>query len=471
MDLEILDERFKMGITSYTKEEQTKILKAYELAYKMHETQLRKSGEPYIIHPLNVALILLSLEADCQTICAGLLHDVLEDTAINLLQLEKMFGEEITVLVDSVSKLARRYFKDKHQQKLASMRKLVSSFETDARVIAIKLADRLHNMRTLEYQSVPKQIAISEETLKIFCPLAQKIGAYDIKHELEDLCFEYLNREKYNELNQKRIALQKENEKRLISIMINLKHLLLQNGIYNDIRYQRKNVYGIYERIGNNESIKDIHDLFSLIVLVPSKDDCYRVKEIIDRTYNHQPKFDKDYIVNPKPNMYQSLHTTALDDDQLIQFQIRTKEMHIISTEGLIGYWSLYGKEARQKMQTDLYKYGFQLLSELNKRIQDDEQYVNILTSQVLGKQIYVYDSNGICYELPLGSTATDFAYLLDENLGDHIWKAIINGVEQEPFVPLKNNDYVSIITKKETNDKKMGKTFLTLSRKQKSMI
>ena len=351
MNIDVLLELVKM----YNEEEVEMIRKAYEYANHMHSGQTRQSGEPYIIHPLNVAYIVAEMHADRNTVCAALLHDTLEDTSATKEEIADLFNRDIANLVDGVTKISKMNFSSKIEQNLANTRKIITSITDDVRIIIIKLADRLHNMRTLEYKSVFKQKENSLETLEIFVPLAYYIGAYRIKSELEDISFRYLKPKEYRKLYNIMSRASEENNVVLTEVLQNIEYILTNENIPNEIKVRTKNIYGIYKRQCEGYKISDIHDLLSLKIMVNELWDCYKTLGLIHSKYHPVNEMFKDYICNPKTNLYQSLHTTIFAPrDKLVQTQIRTFDMDKIASFGLTAYWDINKGDARDKMQKDL---------------------------------------------------------------------------------------------------------------------
>lgn len=354
-------EDLKRIIMEYNPIEVEIITKAYEYAKQLHEGQYRQSGEPYISHPVNVAYILAEMHADRDTICAWLLHDTLEDTNITKEDIAHEFNREIANLVDGVTKLAKMNFSSKEEQNLANTRKIITGITDDVRIIIIKLADRLHNMRTLEHKSEFKQKENSLETMDIFVPFAYYIGAYGIKSELEDLSLKYLKPDMYKEIEGKKSKLEDSSNSCLQEMLNQIKEILNNEQIPNEIKIRTKNIYGIYKRLQEGHKLQDIHDLLALKVIVDDISSCYRTLGLVHSKYRPINDKFKDYICNPKTNMYQSLHSTVFGPkDRIVQTQIRTFDMDKVATYGLTAYWDIDKGKARETMQQDLRdKYQF----------------------------------------------------------------------------------------------------------------
>ena len=438
------------NLKTYNEEEVEIVTKAYYYALNLHDGQFRQSGEPYISHPLNVAYILTDMHADRDTICAGLLHDTLEDTNISKEDIAHDFNQNIANLVDGVTKLSKMNFSSKQDQNYANTRKIITGITEDVRIIIIKLADRLHNMRTLEFKSEFKQKENALETMEIFVPLAYYIGAYRIKSELEDLSFKYLKPDVYKTIKEKQSKVKNDSEECLNEMLYNIKRVLDDKNIPNEIKIRTKNIYGIYRRLSDGHKLSDIHDLLALKIMVDEVENCYRTLYLIHSKYHPINDKFKDYICNPKTNMYSSLHTTVFGpDDRLVQTQIRTFAMDKIASFGLTAYWDEEKGKARDVMQKDL-KEKFQFfksLTEINSMFCDNQEFVNQVKNELFAGRIYVYTTKGDIIELPKGSTPIDFAYKIDTNIGNTMVGVFVN----DKFVPvdyvLHNKDRVRIIT------------------------
>ena len=443
-------DRLLKEVEKYNKEDIQKIRKAYEFANYLHKGQYRQSGEPYITHPLNVALILANMNADSDTLCAALLHDTLEDTSATKDDIEYFFNSEVANLVDGVTKISKMNFSSKKEQNLANTRKIITGITNDVRIIIIKLADRLHNMRTLEYKSKFKQKENAIETMEIFVPLAYYIGAYKIKSELEDISLRYLKSETYRELEYKKIKIEEESKDILEEMLEKIETTLNNKEIPNEIKLRTKNIYGIYKKIKMGFKLTDIHDLLALKIMVEDIEDCYKVLGYVHSTYHPINSKFKDYICNPKTNMYRSLHTTLFGpEERLVQAQIRTFNMDKIATHGLTAYWDINKDGARDKMQKDL-KNKFQFfksLTEINDMFRDNQEFITQVKVELLSEKVYVYTSSGEIIELPVGATPIDFAYKLDETIGNTMIGAYVNDENVPVDYRLISKDRVRIIT------------------------
>ena len=437
-------------LNEYNREEVEVIKKAYEYAKKLHDGQYRQSGEPYINHPLNVAYILADMHADRDTICAGLLHDVLEDTEITKEDIAHDFNQNVANLVDGVTKLSKMNFSSKQEQNLANTRKIITGITEDVRIIIIKLADRLHNMRTLQFKSEFKQKENALETMEIFVPLAYYIGAYRIKSELEDLSLRYLKPDMYKKIEERKLKIEEDSNSCLQEVLLKIQVMLNDKNIPNEIKVRTKNIYGIYKRLSEGQKLADIHDLLALKIMVDEVANCYYALGMIHQEYHPINNKFKDYICNPKTNMYQSLHTTVFGpDDRLVQTQIRTFEMDKVASFGLTAYWDVEKGNARDVMQEDL-KSKFQFfksLTEINSMFGDNQQFVNQVKCELFSDKVYVYTTSGETIELPKGATPIDFAYKIHTDIGNTMVGVFVN----DEYVPidyvLKNKDRVRIVT------------------------
>lgn len=437
-------------IAEYNNEEVEIIRKAYSYAEELHKGQKRQSGEEYITHPLNVAYILADMHADRDTVCAGLLHDTLEDTSITKEDIASIFNKDIANLVDGVTKISKMNFSSKQDQNLANTRKIITSITEDVRIIIIKLADRLHNMRTLGFKSKFKQKENAMETMDIFVPLAYYIGAYRIKSELEDLSLQYLYPDKYKRIEDIKLRIEDDSKRCLEEMLQTIKEILRDKDIPHEIKVRTKNIYGIYKRMEQGHKLSDIHDLLSLKIMVDTIANCYQTLGLIHSKYHPINDKFKDYIYNPKTNMYMSLHTTVFgEDDRLVQTQIRTFDMDKVASFGLTAYWDINKGEARNVMQADLkdkYQF-FKSLIEINSVFADNQEFVSQVKRELFTDKVYVYTPKGEIVELPKGSTAIDFAYKIHSNIGNTMVSAIVNDKPVEADYVLQNKDRVRIIT------------------------
>ena len=447
------------------------IEKAYKTADEAHHGQVRKSGEPYIIHPLYVAIILADLELDKETICAGILHDVVEDTIITKEEIEKEFGSDVALLVDGVTKLKQFQIsnddedpnatiqkiisKDKEKLELQAenLRKMFLAMAKDIRVIVIKLADRLHNMRTLDHMPPEKQQRIARETLDIYSPIADRLGISRIKVELDDLSLKYLEPEAYKELN-KLIAVRKSEREKYIQAIVNEVSNHIKNaGIEARIDGRVKHFFSIYKKMVNqNKTIDQIYDLFAVRIIVKSVRDCYAALGVIHEIYKPIPGRFKDYIAMPKPNMYQSLHTTLIGSSgQPFEIQIRTEEMHKEAEYGIAAHWKY--KEAADgkkvpKQEEEKLSWLRQIL-EWQKDLADNKEFLDLLKSDLdlFSDSVYCFTPTGDVKNLPAGSTPIDFAYSIHSAVGNKMVGARVNGQLVTIDYVINNGDRVEIIT------------------------
>ena len=437
-------------VRNYNPEEEDIIRRAYDYAEELHKGQYRESGEPYIVHPLNVAYILAEMHADRDTICAGLLHDVIEDTKVTKGDLIADFSLDIANLVDGVSKISKLNFSSKIEETAANTRKIITGLTEDVRIIIIKLADRLHNMRTLQYKKEFKQKENALETMEIFVPLAYCIGAYRIKSELEDIAFRYLYPETYKKLLFQREIVEEDSKECLEEMLYKINGILDDRGISHEIKVRTKNIYGISKRLEEVSTIGDIHDLLSLKIMVGEEEQCYQTLGLVHKEYHPMPKKIKDYICNPKTNMYQSLHTTVFGpSDRLVQTQIRTFDMDKVASFGITSYWDIEKGNARVVMQEDIkrkYQF-FKSLLEINSVFGDNQEFVKQVKYELFSDQVYVYTPKGDRISLPKGATPIDFAYKIHTNVGNMMRYAIVNNEQVNDDYVLKNDDRVTIIT------------------------
>lgn len=430
------------------------IEQAYTFARDAHQGQLRVSGEEYIHHPLGVAKILSELQIDATSICASLLHDVVEDTSISLETIEKKFGKEIAMLVDGVTKLSRIEYKSKEEQQLENYRKMFLAMAKDIRVVLVKLADRLHNMRTLKYMAPQKQKYTARETLEIFAPLANRLGMYSVKWELEDLSFRYLEPEKYYELVEK--VKQKRQERQ--AIVDEATHVLAEKlkevGIDAEIQGRPKHFYSIYRKmLKDHKDLSEIYDLSALRVVVDSVKDCYGALGTVHTLWKPIPGRFKDYIAMPKSNMYQSLHTTVIGTQgQPLEIQIRTLEMHRISEYGIAAHWKYKeGKNKEGGKDSDQKLSWLRQLLEWHQDLRDPREFLETVKLDVFADEVFVFTPKGDVVDLPAGAIPIDFAYKIHTDVGHRCVGARVNGKIVPLEYKLNNGDIVEIITSKQT--------------------
>lgn len=431
------------------------IKSAYDLAHAAHAGQKRASGEEYIIHPLHVAAILVDMHLDEATISAALLHDVVEDTTYTIEEMQEHFGDEVAMLIDGVTKLGRIEYKSKEEQQLENYRKLFLAMAKDIRVILIKLADRLHNMRTLKYMREDKQKRIATETLEIYAPLANRLGISSIKCELEDLCLRYLEPDSYYDLVENVKQKRQERQAFIDDAMEQLRERLVNAGVKAEIRGRAKHFYSIYKKMKrDNKDISEIYDLSAVRVLVDSVRDCYGVLGIIHEMWKPMPGRFKDYIAMPKSNGYQSLHTTVMTRGYPLEIQIRTFAMHQVSEYGFAAHWK-YKEAGKSIGAAGEYDKKFSWLRQmvnLQQELSDPREYVEALKVDVFSDEVFVFTPRGDVIDLPRGSIPLDFAYRIHTEVGNHCVGAKVNGRLVPLEYKLKNGDIVSIITNQANN-------------------
>jgi len=433
---------------NYSKEDTELINKAYEFAQKAHEGQLRESGEAYIVHPVQVALILADLGMDAATISAGLLHDVLEDTRYTYDDLLKTFNKEIADLVEGVTKLNKLEFKSKKEAQAENLRKMFIAMSKDARVIMIKLADRLHNMRTLRYLDEGSQHRIAQETIEIYAPLAHRLGIFKIKWELEDLALRYLDPDAYYDLVEKVATKRRQREEYINQVISTLKVKLAETGIDATVDGRPKHFYSIYRKMKyQGKTFEQIYDLMAVRVIVNTIPDCYAALGLVHTIWKPIPGRFKDYIAVPKPNMYQSLHTTVVGPEgEPVEIQIRTWDMHRTAEYGIAAHWKY--KEGRSK-NTDLdakLSWLRQIL-EWQSEDRDADEFVESLKVDLFSDEVLVFTPKGDVIDLPKGSTPLDFAYAIHSAVGNSCIGAKVNGKIVPLEYELQTGDIVEILT------------------------
>lgn len=427
--------------------------KAYRLAVEAHKDQKRKSGEPYIIHPLKVAYILAELELDRETIVAGILHDVIEDTIYSYEDISHMFSEEIAALVDGVTKLGKLSYSTKEEIQAENYRKMFLAMAKDIRVILIKLADRLHNMRTLNYMTPAKQREKAQETLDIYAPLAHRLGISKIRTEMEDLCFKYLNPDAYFDLEEKIEKKRIEREAFVNDIVKDVQAKMDEAGIKGKIEGRSKHFFSIYKKMVNqNKTLDQIYDLFAVRAIVDSVRDCYGVLGIVHTMYKPMPGRFKDYIAMPKSNMYQSLHNTLIGPSgEPFEIQIRTWEMHRTSEYGIAAHWKYKeGKTGDKSMKKEEAKLAWlRQILEWQKDMSDNKEYLDTikLDLNIFTDQVYAFTPQGDVIQLAKGSTPIDFAYMIHSAVGNKMVGARVNNKMVPIYWTIQNGDIVEIMT------------------------
>ena len=424
--------------------------KAFDTANRLHDGQFRKSGEPYIIHPVNVAYILAEMGMDDATIVGGLLHDVVEDTDYTREQLVNDFGEEIALLVDGVTKLGTIKFESKEEIQAENFRKMFLAMSKDIRVLIIKLADRLHNMRTMEYMKPEKIIEKCNETLDIYAPLASRLGISKVKFELEDLALKYLHPEEFQELKQKVNKRKEEREETINNVIAEIKDALDGMNLHYDIYGRAKHYYSIYKKMKmQHKQIDEIFDLIAVRIIVDNVKDCYAVLGIVHTMWKPIPGRFKDYIAMPKPNMYQSLHTTVIGDNgEPFEIQIRTYEMHQVAEYGIAAHWKYKEGDTSGKSSGDDIKLAWLRQSlEWQKDLKDPKDFLETMKMDLFASQVFVFTPKGDVIELPAGSTPLDFAFKIHSAIGCKCVGAKVNGKMVTIDYTLQNGDIVEIVT------------------------
>ncbi len=435
------------------------IQRAYDYSFKMHAGQTRKSGEPYVVHPVSVAGIIADLRLDAASVCAGLLHDVVEDTLATNDEISKAFGVEIAELVDGVTKLSKINFTSKEDRQAENFRKMVVAMARDIRVLVIKLCDRLDNMRTLEHMKPEAQERIARETVEIYAPLCNRLGIQSFKTELEDLSFKYLEPDAYTELVSQMQMTKKERDKYIADVCKTLSSRLASQNFAAEVHGRAKHLYSVFRKMKAQQSgLEAVHDLIAFRVVVESVSDCYATLGVIHSQWTPVPGRFKDYIALPKPNMYQSLHTTVIGPGrERIEIQIRTHEMHRVAERGIAAHWKYKergggGGIADQDAQR--FTWLRQLL-EWQKEIKDPAEFLEGVKVDLFQDEVYVFTPKGDVRVFPRGATPIDFAYQIHTQLGDHVTGARINGKIEPLRYKLRNGDVVEVITKADQHPNK----------------
>jgi guanosine-3',5'-bis(diphosphate) 3'-pyrophosphohydrolase len=422
--------------------------KAYIFSARAHREQVRSSGEPYLVHPLNVAYILAEMRLDETSIAVGLLHDVLEDTLTTKETLQEMFGNDVADLVDGVTKISRYNFVSKEEQQAETFRKMLLAMVSDLRVVLVKLADRLHNMRTLQFLAEEKRVSVAKETLEIYAPIANRLGMGKIKHELEDLSFQYLHPREYEELNRaihEKMAVSGDVVDRIKTMLARALH---ENGIDGDVHGRVKSTYSIWAKMRRQEiDIGQLYDYLAFRIITNSLKDCYASLGIIHQMWRPVPGRIKDYVAMPKPNFYQSLHTTVVaEKGQPFEVQIRTKEMDLIAEQGIAAHWKY--KEGRVGAHPDDANFlWLRQVMEWQQEIKDPRVFLDSLKIDLYPDEVYTFTPRGDVFAFPRGATPLDFAYRIHTDVGHRCVGARVNGKLLPLRTPLKNGDIVEILT------------------------
>ncbi|MFE0560115.1 bifunctional (p)ppGpp synthetase/guanosine-3',5'-bis(diphosphate) 3'-pyrophosphohydrolase [Paenibacillus sp. FSL W8-0187] len=445
-------ERLLEKASAYIKEpDLLRIQEAYEFAEQAHHGQVRKSGEPYILHPLAVADIVVNMQMDTLSIIAALLHDVVEDTTVSLEQIRERFGDTCALLVDGLTKLERIQFRSKEEQQNENYRKMFIAMARDIRVIVIKLADRLHNMRTLKYQSEESQRRISYETLEIFCPIAHRLGISAIKWEMEDIALRYLNPQQYYRIANLMHKKRAEREQYIDNVIVCIREKLDEMSIQADLSGRPKHIYSVFKKMTvKNKQFNEIYDLLAIRIIVDNIKDCYATLGIIHTLWKPMPGRFKDYIAMPKTNMYQSLHTTVVGPNgEPTEVQIRTWEMHRTAEYGIAAHWSYKEGSAGNGGSFDNKMTFFREILELQHETKDASEFVESLKMDFFSDLVFVFTPKGEVIELPSGSVPLDFAYRIHTEVGNRTIGAKVNGRIVPLDHQLKTGDIVEILTSK----------------------
>ena len=425
-----------------------KVVRAYEYANAAHKGQFRISGEAYIHHPLQVALILAELEMDTQSVVAALLHDVVEDTDISLKEIEENFGADVAVLVDGVTKLGKISYTTKEEQQIENLRKMFLAMAKDIRVILIKLADRLHNMRTLKSMTPEKQREKARETMEVYAPLAHRLGIATVKGELEDLALKYLDPVAYQEITEGIKQKKFERDEYISDVMQSLEDKLKEIGIKGQINGRAKHFYSIYRKMYNQQkTLDEIYDLFAVRIIVDTVSDCYTVLGMVHEQFSPIPMRFKDYIAMPKPNMYQSLHTTVIGPNgNPLEIQIRTWEMHDVAEKGVAAHWKYKEGISGSSDYDSKFAWVRQLL-EIQKETMDEDEFMRTLKIDMFADEVFVFTPQGDVINLPAGATPIDFAFAIHSAIGYKMMGARVNGKIVTIDTKLQNGDIVEILT------------------------
>ncbi len=459
-DISHIDDLIKK-IQQYTPNLNTsQIVKAYECSKKAHEGQKRLSGEPYIMHPLHVANILADLQMDQESIITALLHDVVEDTKVSLEQIKKEFGLTIASLVDGVTKISKMNFRNVHQKQSENIRKMIVAMGKDVRVILVKLADRLHNLRTLQHMSFSKQTRIANETLEIYTPLASRLGMNEMKIEMEDLSFKYSSPETFNFLNRKMLQINQDREQYSKEVIHILEKVLKNNKIEGcEVKGRYKNIYSIHRKMFRDSiSFEDIYDLVAFRICVKEVHECYEALGLVHALWRPVPGRFKDFIAMSKPNNYQSLHTTVIGPGgQKIEIQIRTYDMHLTAERGIAAHWiyKLQNKDKKIKSKTIGIFNWLQDLVSLHQSSSDSSEFLENVKLDLFESSIYVFTPAGDIKEFPKDATPIDFAYSIHTDMGSKIIGARVNNFQVPLKYKLRNGDTVEVITSKKQKPSK----------------
>ncbi|MFA6033136.1 MAG: bifunctional (p)ppGpp synthetase/guanosine-3',5'-bis(diphosphate) 3'-pyrophosphohydrolase [Myxococcota bacterium] len=443
------------------------IKKAYVYSAKLHQGQVRKSGEPYIVHPMEVAGLLADLKLDAQSVAAGVLHDVVEDTFATAAEIEEIFGKDVAFLVDGVTKLSMMSFANKEDQQSESFRKMVVAMAKDIRVILIKLCDRLNNMRTLDHMSPEARQRIAQETMDIYAPLANRLGISWVKIELEDLSFRHLHPQEYQALVDKLAQKSKERQRFIDEVMTTISKKLGENNLKPEVHGRIKHLYSIYRKmVSQNIEVDQIYDIIAFRIILNSVPECYEALGLIHSMWKPVPGRFKDFIAIPKLNMYQSLHTTVIGPHgERIEIQIRTSEMHKVAEQGIAAHWR-YKEGGKVVDNKDERRFAWlRQLMEWQKELKDPGEFMETVKLDMFADEVYVFTPKGDVVELPLGSTPIDFAYHVHTEVGNHCTGAKINGHIVPLKYRLKNGDTIEVTTSPTQKPSRDWLSFVATSR------
>lgn len=445
---------FERDIGTYlSPEERQLVRRAYEFASKAHKGQHRLSGEDFIEHPLAVAAIVSEMEGDAPTLAAAILHDVVEDTPVKLENIKAEFGEEVAKLVDGVTKLSRIEFRSRVEEQVSNLRKMFLAMAEDWRVVVIRLADRLHNLRTLDALPLERQKRTAEETLEIYAPLAHRLGIWRLKWELEDLAFRYLHPEEYRSLARRIAAKRSEREEEVNAVIARLKERLAQEGIQCEVFGRAKNLYSIWRKMkAENKDLSEIYDLLAVRIIVSSVSDCYEVLGICHTMWKPVPGRFKDYIAMPKPNGYQSLHTTVVGPfGEPLEIQIRTREMDRTAEYGSAAHWRYKEGDRVRDRDFERKMSWLRQLLEWQREMTDAREFMEALKIDLFNDEVFVFTPKGDVIDLPVGSTPLDFAYKIHTDIGHHCVGAKVNGRIVPLDYKLNTGDIVEILTNRQS--------------------
>src|SRR4051794_34614434 len=426
------------------------VSRAYDYSVRAHEGQKRKSGDPYFIHPASVAGIITELRLDTASICAGLLHDVVEDTLVPIEDIEREFGSEVGFLVDGVTKLSKINFTSKEDRQAENFRKMVVAMARDIRVLLVKLCDRLDNMRTLEAMNAESQERISRETMDIYAPLANRLGIARFKGELEDLSFKYLDPQAYQDLSAKVNKTKRERDRYIADVSKTLSSRLAEQGFPADVTGRAKHYYSIYRKMKIQEcDFEQVYDVIAFRVVVESVADCYATLGVIHSKWTPVPGRFKDYVALPKPNMYQSLHTTVIGPGrERIEIQIRTHDMQRVAEHGIAAHWKYKEKISGGVDPRDAERFGWlRQLMEFQREMKDPAEFLESVKVDLFADEVYVFTPKGDVRVFPRGATPIDFAYAIHSQVGDHCSGSRVNGAIVPLRYKLRNGDVVEVMT------------------------